>query len=253
MGCEQYRELISALLDGELEASEQAALEQHLRSCADCAAVYQGFMALSGALADDLAEPPESLRANVMAELRREQIYRANRRSRPLRGMLATAACVALLLGAALFSGVLNRGTAVDGDQGGLKLAGASFPVSRGTSYAAEEAGESAAAKAAPANGELFLLEDSAAESDAAETNGAMPRAASEGVSLQAMLEFLDGEIAESGTPAEEFGSVTVYDGEKPCELSFYLQDGALLCRLPDGTLLRSNRSPAELEAFLNG
>ena len=253
MGCEQYRERISALLDGELSPTEQAELEQHLRSCADCAAVYQGFMALSGALAGDLAEPPESLRANVMAELRREQIYQANRRARPLRGMLATAACVALLLGAALFSGVLNRSAAVESDQGGLKLAGASFPVTRGTDYAAEEAGESAAAKAAPANGELFLLEDSAAESADAEAYGAMPRAVSEGVSLQAMLDFLGGEPAEGEAPGDELGSVTVCDGETPCELRFYLHDGALLCRLPDGTLLRSDRSPAELEAFLNG
>ena len=95
--CEAMQALISRMLDEDLDAAEQRELAEHLKSCADCRAVYEAFSALSGALQNDLVEPPESLRENVMAEIRREQIRAKNRR--PWRYALAVAAMAALVIG----------------------------------------------------------------------------------------------------------------------------------------------------------
>ena len=95
--CEAMQELLSRMLDEDLDAHEQRELAEHLKNCPDCRAMYEAFSALSGQLRSDLAEPPESLRENVMAEIRREQIRKKNRR--PWRYALAVAAMAALVIG----------------------------------------------------------------------------------------------------------------------------------------------------------
>ncbi|MBO6040135.1 MAG: hypothetical protein J6P58_02905 [Oscillospiraceae bacterium] len=61
--------------------------------------MYRAFAALSEGLGGDLAEPPESLRENVMAEIRREQIRERNRRPFRVGGFVAAAAVLALVIG----------------------------------------------------------------------------------------------------------------------------------------------------------
>lgn len=95
--CEAMQELISRMLDEDLDAAEQRELAEHLKSCADCRAMYEAFSALSGELQSDLVEPPESLRETVMSEIRREQIRAKNRR--PWRYALTVAAMAALVIG----------------------------------------------------------------------------------------------------------------------------------------------------------
>ena len=95
--CEAMQELLSRMLDEDLDAHEQRELAEHLKNCPDCRAMYEAFSALSGQLRSDLVEPPESLRENVMAEIRREQIRKKNRR--PWRYALAVAAMAALVIG----------------------------------------------------------------------------------------------------------------------------------------------------------
>ncbi|MFJ8579298.1 zf-HC2 domain-containing protein [Micromonospora sp. NPDC093277] len=59
MGCEQWREVLSALLDGEETATERVAAEAHLSGCGGCRAWYDGAAAvtrrarLSVTVADD--------------------------------------------------------------------------------------------------------------------------------------------------------------------------------------------------------
>ena len=50
MTCDQARERLDALLDGELPAAEHSAVEAHAASCAACAADLQELKALSSAL-----------------------------------------------------------------------------------------------------------------------------------------------------------------------------------------------------------
>ena len=107
--CEQIQFLISQLIDRELDKEEAALVAEHLKSCEDCAAMYRAFSGLS----EDLEEPPESLRENVMAELRRGEMAKKNRRlSRPVRSLLAAAACMALIIGLAYGTAPLLRSPA---------------------------------------------------------------------------------------------------------------------------------------------
>ena len=98
--CSEYRELISRLLDGELNADEQREVQRHIASCPDCAAVYDAFSMLSQAVADAAEEPPARLHEAVMADVRREAIRRRQPPKR-VRSFLALAACAALVILAA--------------------------------------------------------------------------------------------------------------------------------------------------------
>ena len=104
--CAVMQEWISRMLDEELNAEEQAALAKHLETCPDCRALYEAFSAVSGALREDLEEPPESLRENVMAEIRREEIRKKNRR--PRWAVLTVAAAAALALGLGFLTSAVN-------------------------------------------------------------------------------------------------------------------------------------------------
>lgn len=94
-GCEYYQELISRLLDADLTAEEEAALRSHLDSCGECRLIYEAFSGVSGMIAESLEEPPKTLHENIMAEIRRAEIKKKNRRLRPV---LTAAACLAVVL-----------------------------------------------------------------------------------------------------------------------------------------------------------
>lgn len=97
--CENYQELISRMVDGDLSAKEEADLARHIESCPDCAALYHAFSAISNRIGEDLEESPFDLRDNVMAEIHRAEIRRRNRIPNILRSVLSVAACVALIVG----------------------------------------------------------------------------------------------------------------------------------------------------------
>ena len=134
MLCSYYQELISRMLDEDLTPVEQGMLQAHLPNCEVCSAMYKSFAALSNALEDQMEEPPESLRYNVMAEIRREAIRKKNRLSRPMQIVLSTAACLALIVGISLGSGVLrSKGAAPAASQSTAVLAESSLQtVTRG-------------------------------------------------------------------------------------------------------------------------
>lgn len=101
-GCELYQELISRRIDGELNTDEKSLLAEHLKTCPDCALLFDAFSALSDTLAEDLAEPPVSLHEEIMAQVRREKIKKTGfwqRLPKSYRSLLAAAACLALIAG----------------------------------------------------------------------------------------------------------------------------------------------------------
>ena len=61
--------------------------------------MYRAFSALSESMSGELDEPPLSLRENVMAEIRREQLWKHNHRRIPWSGVAAAAAILALVIG----------------------------------------------------------------------------------------------------------------------------------------------------------
>lgn len=100
MDCEYYRELISCLIDGELSADEEAALADHLETCPECASMYSAFKELSCLMEEDMEDAPENLCINVMAEVRRAEIMKKNRRKSAIKAVLATAACAVFAIAA---------------------------------------------------------------------------------------------------------------------------------------------------------
>ena len=79
MRCEQAGEMMSARLDGRLDDTAAALLEDHLPGCSACQAEWRGLQALDSLLASaPTARAPAKLRVLVLARLsRREQARRA--------------------------------------------------------------------------------------------------------------------------------------------------------------------------------
>lgn len=105
--CEKYRELISRMIDSELNADELSELHAHLDECEECRMVSAAFSDISETLSEGLAEAPEALLTGVMSEISsRRSPYR--RRHFNVGYIAAMAACLALIVfSAARYGGTL--------------------------------------------------------------------------------------------------------------------------------------------------
>ena len=117
MKCEQYRELISARLDGELEPDELKALDAHQQQCSECAAFARQVKQLQELAADSpTAAMPSEVEEAILSRTNRQQslwqrLFRGHYRiPRPL----AWAAALALLF----FALDAARGPGNAGDPG---------------------------------------------------------------------------------------------------------------------------------------
>ncbi len=101
--CESYQELISRLVDGEIDREEQQALMAHMKTCSRCSAMFAVYQDLSDILSEQPEELPAGLHENIMAGVRRSAIIKKNRRTRKfgLRLAMTAAACAVLVLLAA--------------------------------------------------------------------------------------------------------------------------------------------------------
>ena len=96
--CEKYFEWISAYVDGELDPASEAELFDHLAACPACSSALTDQLLLSSKLQDIDADPPETLTADVMAQIQvapQFTVYRGTRRS-SIRRFAAVAAVFAL-------------------------------------------------------------------------------------------------------------------------------------------------------------
>ena len=115
--CDYYEELISRSLDDELSVGERKELAVHLACCPSCSQMRQLMADISGLMEEDMEELPDGLHEDIMASVRRSEMIRRNSRvgradktrgskkikiSRPVRNLLATAACMALVIAAAV-------------------------------------------------------------------------------------------------------------------------------------------------------
>lgn len=187
--CAYNQELISRMVDDELNSREKAELEAHIRSCPECAALYSAFSALSRQIGGDLEESPFDLRENVMSEIRRQEIYKKNRLPRILRTVMAAAACVAVIVGVSLGVSPKLRERFAASAFGGLPAASADL------------------AEAKSAAGSLF--EEDAVSFDTARENGmerfSLP-ASPEGVNP--MSPAMSPESAKDASPDSESDSL---------------------------------------------
>ena len=104
--CEKYQELISRMLDDELDENKKAALEAHMDSCAECRRLYSAFASVSSALSTDLEEAPADMKKSIMSSVARrpKKIVSIRRWG----GTLAAAACLALIILGASKTGLLS-------------------------------------------------------------------------------------------------------------------------------------------------
>jgi len=94
------QELISRLLDHDITLTEEEKklLQSHLSECEECSLMYKAFSEMSDFVGGELEEPPEELRENIMAEIRREEIRRRNQRVFRWTGFVAAAAVLTLVI-----------------------------------------------------------------------------------------------------------------------------------------------------------
>lgn len=119
MQCEEYLSLLSAHLDGALDAHEEARLQAHLAQCAHCRALLKEWQAQQTAL-EDVPPMPERLHADVMRQVRASE-----RKKRPARRWIplaAGAAAAAAMLTLAV-SGVLPMPATKSAEREGSKAA----------------------------------------------------------------------------------------------------------------------------------
>lgn len=69
MTCDAMLELMSAALDGEVTAEEQAQLDRHLAQCTHCRALFDELSAIHGACAHLEVAPPPELREAILGQL----------------------------------------------------------------------------------------------------------------------------------------------------------------------------------------
>lgn len=135
--CDEILELISAALDDDLSAEEQAALEEHLSNCPTCSALFTELSGLHSAAAqlEEIPAPAgfagqvmNRIHADPMQELPDNTVpFSAKKRSRtPWRGWAATAAVVAVvILGATALNGRNNMASKNDNASSGTAPASA--------------------------------------------------------------------------------------------------------------------------------
>lgn len=213
--CEYYQELISRMLDGDLSKSERDELAAHVKSCPDCAAVYVAFRSLSENIGEDLQEPPRSLQANIMAEVRREQIRKnsaaASRAHRRWHYVLAAAACLVLVVAAGLsLPKIAARKNAAQEAPAAAEFSVAAEPPALGAPLPAPE-------EAATADG---MLENRKSVDNSMSTAADMPAeapadAAYGGVADEPMAEAEESAVAYEGVVTKNEDGTLILDEAK--------------------------------------
>jgi anti-sigma factor RsiW len=79
MECGPLRELLSAYVDGESSAEDSLRVEEHLRTCADCAGAERRMRALGVAAARTEAPLSPDFRDRLFARMEREGLLRTRR------------------------------------------------------------------------------------------------------------------------------------------------------------------------------
>ena len=280
--CENYQELISRMIDGELSARERDELTGHLETCPDCAALYSAFSALSERIGSDLEEAPLDLKENVMANIRRAEIRKKNRLPNVLRGVLSAAACVAVIVGvylgvslarsdqkmSAAVYGSSARESAVVTEEAAeeeVMLADAAQTQTVSADSVLPEAAEEEADEAAPAEvpksvGTQAAGTDEAQPDDAWHEGDILTPAAPlrelYNWDLSLLRELLKGTRTER--TAEELEPflrelVTLRVGEERMTVRLYEQDGVLYYLDPvEDTVYKAALTPAEWDAFFD-
>ena len=99
MNHDEYKEKLSAFLDGELTDAERDDVLTHLETCAACRTHLAELTALHDALSDmEDVDVPEGFADGVLARLHEEKMPQKTKKSNPWRGIATLAACAAVVV-----------------------------------------------------------------------------------------------------------------------------------------------------------
>lgn len=116
--CEPYEDLLSAQLDGELTAREQAELTAHLGTCPHCRKYARDLQALHASLLAMAADPPDWMTDSILEDVKASPKPAKKARS------WASLACAAVLTLVLLGSAPLLFGSDPAGDSVGAESIG---------------------------------------------------------------------------------------------------------------------------------
>ncbi len=270
--CDKYQEMMSQMLDGELEETARADLAEYLKTCRDCAALYAAFSGISETVAADLEEPPEGLSENIMSGLRRAQIQKNNsrRRSKHLKTILAAAACFGVVIAAAFaMKPLIESKTAVSyaSTADASKEEDATEAAQpRAAQYEAEAQAEKPAAYAYSNEAAADESGDMAQDKASQEVNG-LGTASAAGTcqkcyelsnagdweTLSALLSGKDGSLEEDEIDSLPDYVLTVSGETEDFQVYLYVYQGVLYYTDPaNGTLCLAGCSQEQLDSFLS-
>ncbi len=209
--CNECREMISCLLDGELDEEEHTLVREHMDSCPECRRVYEAFCAISEGLREP--EPlPEGLHERIMSGITAKPKKKS--------GIvwikyLSAAACIALVIFAGAKSGVLNRG----GSDGGESFLMDAQTVTNGTAAYSDDSAEDEAVYPQQAYSSAATVDEATAES------------------LGTLLTAVRDDAKESEPDGEPDYRVLLPDGEA---LLIYISGDSVYADFGDGAFLTS-------------
>lgn len=160
MSCDQYIELISAALDGELTADERRELDRHLAGCPSCDALFEELSANSRAMRDLDVPFPADLHDRILNNLPTQDAPAKKGKVIAWKRWIPVAAAACLVLVVSLLPG---GKPAMDSAPGAPDMAsnGAPAPV------VDAPAGDSAKAEAAEYDDSLSTQNESQKDADA--------------------------------------------------------------------------------------
>lgn len=95
--CDDYSEMISAYVDGELTDEDADALEEHLQACEECRSALNAYREIALAISDDYEEVPEGFAESVMQKINSAEKKRRRGRISVITRWACAAACVAIV------------------------------------------------------------------------------------------------------------------------------------------------------------
>lgn len=219
--CDHYQELISRLIDEDLDARERSELEEHLKTCSDCALLFEAFARISDGIGGELEDAPLDMRESIMAEIRRTELRRRERIPAILRVVMGLAAAVAVVAGVTLgVSPTLRdrlaaRATGAEAPTIGMQASTekampeeADEALPEEAAVGAEEAAAGNAFEALPEADGAALFDNAAAEREIADAStqavtDAAPAEAETPAAQEPLAEDVAEETAEEAVPTQ--------------------------------------------------
>lgn len=240
MNHDEYRELLSALLDGELDDAARERVLAHLSECETCRTYFAELTAMRDALGDmEPIEPPADFAQGVLTRLHEEAApEKPTKKAASWRKWGALAACAAVVvLGAAILPNAMRMGGAAKSDSAAPALTNEMLESSLVTENTTADADEEERAMDAGVYAVAQSEPAAAATSDAAMGDEAAADPATANGDAEA-FEYVEGEAPVLTLYGAKAAQWLGENGEWDEDYQAYWVEEDALAALPDGMVL---------------